>query len=148
MGWEGEGGGSWEYNWECLFDNDCDNNKYDDNNNNDNAEDGEGLHGGVVDGGESDYDGCNIVHGSSFGGVGHRTLIIATHAAAAIIDDNDDDDHRRGGGGVSCPPTSGPSHCRQCHQPWWTAAAQGRSGCGRTRGGGGRSAPLYSFVRF
>ncbi len=89
--------GNITWNGECLFDDDCNSKKYDD------AEDGKGSRGGVDDGGESDNNGHNVIRGPSFGGVGHRTLIIGPHAAAAIIDDNDDNDCHCGGG-ASCPP--------------------------------------------
>ncbi len=105
--------------------------------------------------GEFDYGGSNIVRGPSFGGVGHRMLIVGPHAAAAIIDnndDNDDDDNPHRGGGVSCfPPLwSVLSHRtplvvvdvtdrsqRRQHKGVW-----GVSVCG---GGGGWSAPFYSL---
>jgi hypothetical protein len=70
------GGGGGEYNRECLFDNDCNGNKYDNNNKYSNAEDGKGLRGGADNGGESHYDGCDVVCGPSFGsvGIGRRLL--------------------------------------------------------------------------
>jgi hypothetical protein len=102
-GWEGEGGGGEEYNGECLFGNDQDGNKYDNNDEYNGAEDGKGLRRGVDDGGESDYDGRDVIRGPSIGGLGHRTLIIGPKAAAAVINYNDDI-NRRCGGGASCPP--------------------------------------------
>jgi hypothetical protein len=59
-----------------------------------------GLRGGADDGGESDYDGCNVVRGPSIGGVGWRTFV-GPHAIAAIIDD---DDRRHGRWGIVPPP--------------------------------------------
>jgi hypothetical protein len=47
----GGGGGYGEYNGECLFDNDRNNNKYNDNDKYNNAEDGKGLLGGADNGG-------------------------------------------------------------------------------------------------
>ncbi len=97
-------------------------------------------------------------------------LIVGPLATAAVIDEdinnNEDDDNndRRHGGGVSCPPPpvrpipldaarrcpvppDVARHC-QCHQLPLTAVARGHLGHGRTCDGGGRAAPLYSFVRF
>jgi hypothetical protein len=90
-GWEGEGGGGGEYDRECPFDDDRDDNKYNDDNEYNNAEDGNGSRGGVDDGVESNYNGHDVVSEPSFGGVGQRTLIVRPHAAAAIINDNDVD---------------------------------------------------------
>jgi hypothetical protein len=77
--------------------------EYNDNDKYNGAEDGKGSRKGADDGGESDYDGRNVIHGPSFHGVGHRTLTVGPHAAAADIN-NDDDINRRHGGGASCPP--------------------------------------------
>ncbi len=60
--------------------------------------------------GESNYNGRDVIRGPSFGGMGHRMLIVGPLATAAVIDkdinnnDNDDNNDRRCGGGVSCPP--------------------------------------------
>ncbi len=70
------------------------------------------MHRGVDDGGESNYYGCNVVRGPSFGIVGNRTLIVGPHTAAAIIHNNDADnnnnnnnnDDRRLDRGALCPP--------------------------------------------
>jgi hypothetical protein len=92
------------------------------------------------DGGESDYDGRNVIGGLSFGGVGHRTSIVGPHAAASVIDKDDDNNCHRSGG-ASCPPPPirpippDTAHCCRCCQPQSMAAARGRLGCGRTRGG-------------
>ncbi len=108
-GREGEGGGGGGYDGECLFDDDHDNDEYDeyddndDNDEYDSAEDEKGSRVGADDGGESDYDGRDVICGPSFGGVGHRASIVGPHAAAAVIND-DDDNNRRRGGGASCPP--------------------------------------------
>jgi hypothetical protein len=112
-GREGEGELGGEYDGECLFNDDRDDNEYDSDNEYDNAEDGKGLRGRADDGGESDYNGRDVVRGPSFGGVGHRTSIVSPHAAAAVIHDNDDDE-RRCGGGALCPPLSGPSRSAGC----------------------------------
>ncbi len=69
-GWEGEGGGGGEYKGECLFADDRNKDKYDNNNKYDDKEDGKGLHEGADGGGESDYNGCDVVHGLFFGSVG------------------------------------------------------------------------------
>ena len=143
-----------EYEGECLFDDDRDDDEYNHNNEYNDVEDGEGLLRGADDGGESNYNGRDIVRGPSFGGVRRRMLIVAPHAAAAVIDDDVINNDRRRGGGASCPPPPvlpvppDAARRRQCRRPRSMAAAQGRSGRGRTRGGGERSAPLYSFVRF
>jgi hypothetical protein len=56
-GWEGEGGGGGEYNRECLFNDNSNNNEYDvddkynDDDKYDNAEDGKGSRGGADNGG-------------------------------------------------------------------------------------------------
>ncbi len=70
--------------------------------------------GGADDGGESDYDGRDVVHGPSFGSVGRRMSINAPHATATVINDDDFDNNRRRGGGASCPPPSGPSRPARC----------------------------------
>jgi hypothetical protein len=67
------------------------------------AEDGKGSHGGADDEGESSYDGRNIVRGPSFGGMGHRTLIVAPHTAATIINDDDNNNNCHHGGGPRAP---------------------------------------------
>jgi hypothetical protein len=108
-GREGEGGGGGEYEGGCLFDDDRDEDEYDDDNEYDDKEDGKGSRGGADDGGESDYDGRDVVRGPSFGSVGWRMSIYAPHAAATVIDDDDFDNDRHRGGGASCPPPSGPS---------------------------------------
>jgi hypothetical protein len=72
-------------------------------------EDGKGSRGGADDGGESDYDGRDLVRGPSFGSVGRRMSIDGPHTAATVIDDDDFDNNRRRGGGASYPPPSGPS---------------------------------------
>jgi hypothetical protein len=57
--------------------------------------------------GESNYDSCDVICGPSFGGVGHRMLIVGPLATAAVIDedvnnnDNNDNNNRRRSGGVS-----------------------------------------------
>jgi hypothetical protein len=66
------------WNRECLFDDDCNNNKYDD------VEEGKGSCGGADDGGESDNDGRDVVRGPFFGSMGHRTLIVGPHPVAAV----------------------------------------------------------------
>ncbi len=109
-GREGEGGGGGEYEGECLFDDDRDEDEYDDDNKYDDEEDGKGSRGGADDGGESDYDGRDVVRGPSFGSVGRRMSIDGPHAAATVIDDNNFDNDRRRGGGAPCPPPSGPPH--------------------------------------
>jgi hypothetical protein len=63
-------------------------------------EDGKGSRRGADDGGESDYDGRDVVRGQSFGGVGRRMSIVGPHAAAAVINDDDVDNDRRHGGGA------------------------------------------------
>jgi hypothetical protein len=124
------GGG--EYNGECLFDDDHGDKKYDNDDKYDSGEDGKGLCGGADNGGESDYDGRDVIRGPSFGSAGHRTSIIGPHAAAAVInDDNDNNPHR--GGGALCPlPPVHPispddARCCQCRQPRF-AERKGR-GC-------------------
>jgi hypothetical protein len=101
-GWEGEGGGG-GYDGECLFDDDQDKDKYDDKEKYDGTEDGKGSLRGADDGEKSNYDGCDVIYGPSFGGMGHRTSIVGPHAATAIID-NDDNNNRRCSGGALCPP--------------------------------------------
>jgi hypothetical protein len=151
---EGERGGGGEYEGECLFDNDHDEDEYDDNNKYNNKEDGNGSRGGADDGGKSNYDGHDVIRGPSFGSMGQRTLINGPYATATFIDDDDFDNDRRRSGGASCPPPlvcpvlpDAACLCR-CRRPWSMAAAQGRSVRGRMRGGGGSSALLYSFIRF
>ncbi len=100
-GQDGEGGG--EYDGECLFDDNHDDNEYYDNDESNGVEDRKGSCRGADSGGESNYDGCNVIYGPSFSGVEHRTLIVSPHATAAVINDNDNNNHRCGGG-VSCPP--------------------------------------------
>jgi hypothetical protein len=51
MGWEGKGGGGGEYEGECLFQDDRDNDKYNDNNEYNDEEDGKGSRGEADDGG-------------------------------------------------------------------------------------------------
>ncbi len=63
-------------------------------------EDGKGLRRGVDNRGESDYDGCDVIRGPSFGSVGRRMF----QAAAAVIKDDDFNNDRPHGGGASCPP--------------------------------------------
>ncbi len=109
MGWEEEGGGGGEYKGECLFNDDRDKDKYDDDNEYNDKEDGKGLRRGAGDGGESDYNCCNIVRGPSFGSVGQRMSIDGPHTATTIINDDDFDNNHHRGGGASCPPPSGPS---------------------------------------
>jgi hypothetical protein len=142
-GQQGEGGGrGWgggEYDSECLFDDDHFNDEYDEDNEYNGMEDGKGSRGGADNGGESNYDGRDVIRGLSFGGVGHRTSIVGPHAAAAIINKDDNNNHRRGGG-ASCPPPpvrpippDAARHCR-CRRPRSTAAARGRLGCGHMHG--------------
>ena len=71
-GREGEEGGGGEYEGECLFHDDRDDNECDDDNEYDDEEDGKGSRRGADDGGESDYDGRDVVRGPSFGSVGRR----------------------------------------------------------------------------
>jgi hypothetical protein len=71
-GWEGEWGGGGEYEGECLFDDDRDKDEYNDDNEYNDKEDGKGLRRGADDGGESDYDGRDVVCGPSFANVGRR----------------------------------------------------------------------------
>jgi hypothetical protein len=52
-GWEGRGGGGGEYDWECLFDDNRDDNKCNNDNKYDNAENEKGLRGGAENGGNS-----------------------------------------------------------------------------------------------
>ncbi len=110
-GREGEGGGGGgEYKGECLFDDDRDEDKYNDDNKYDNEEDGKGSRRGADDGGESYYDGRDLVRGLSSGSVGQRMLIDDPHAASIIINDDDFDNDW-----ASCPLPSSPSrpagHC-------------------------------------
>jgi hypothetical protein len=93
-------------------------------------------------GGESDNNGHDIVRSPSFGGVGHRTLIVRPHAPAAVIDNNNDNNCHRGGGALCPPPLVRPippdaAHCCRCCQLRLTAAAWGCLGYGHMRGGGG-----------
>jgi hypothetical protein len=154
MGREGEGGGGGEYEGECLFDDNRDEDEYDNNKEYHKEEDGKGSKGGADDGGEPNYDGRDIVCGPSFGSVGQRMLINGPHAAAIVINNNNfNNNHRHGGGRHAPPPPVRPvppdAACRrQCRRPWSMAATQGRLEGGRTRDGGGSSAPFYSFVRF
>ncbi len=152
-GREGEGGGGGKYDGECLFDDDPDNNEYDDNDKYDDAEDGKGSCRGVDNGGESDYDGHDVVCGPSIGGVGRRTLIVGPHAA--IVDDNNDDNCRHGGGAL-CPPPSGPSRPAGCLSLLLMSPTTVNGGSTRAFGAWSyvwcwrrrRLAPLNSFVRF
>ncbi len=82
-GWRGGGGG--EYDGECLFDNNHINNKYNDDHEYDGVEDGKGSRGGADDGGESNYDGHDVIRRLSFGSVGHRTSIVGPHAVGGYI---------------------------------------------------------------
>ncbi len=109
----GGGGGGGEYEGECVFHDDHDNDEYNDDNKYDEEEDGKGSHGGADDGGESDYDGRDVICGPSFGSVGQRKSIVGPHAAAAVINDNKDNDCRHSGG-ASYPPTSGSSRPARC----------------------------------
>jgi hypothetical protein len=110
MGQEGEGGVGGEYDRECLFDDDRDDDKYNDNNEYNNVEDGNGSRGERMMGGNPTM----TVTMSSAGrplatwGIGHRSLAptppplssttTTTMIAAAM-------------GGASCPPLrSIPSH--------------------------------------
>ncbi len=102
-GREGEGGEGGEYSGECLFDDNHDNNKYNDNDEYNGTEDGKESRRVADDGGESDYNGRDVIHRPSFGSRGHRTSIVGPHAAAAVINNNDHN-NRRHGGGASCPP--------------------------------------------
>jgi hypothetical protein len=88
-----------------------------------NATDGKGLHRGGDNGGESNYDGCNVDRRPSFRGVGQRMSITGSHAVAtaAVIVNDDVDDNRRRGGGALCPPPlrsvpSTPLACWLCNQ--------------------------------
>jgi hypothetical protein len=101
---EKEEGGGGEYNRECLFDNDRDNNEYDNEDKYNDGEDGKGSRGGADNEGEPDYDGRNIVRGPSFGGMGHRMPIVGPHATVAIIDNNDNGDYCIAVGGGHAPP--------------------------------------------
>ncbi len=92
------GGGGGEYN--C---NDKCNNKYN------NAEDGKGLRGEADDGGESYYDGCDVVHVPSIRGVGWRMSTIGPHATALVNNDNDNNDRRCSGGHHAPPLWSAPT---------------------------------------
>jgi hypothetical protein len=105
MGWEGEGGRCGEYDGECLFDDDRDEDEYEEDKKNVDVEDGMGCTGERTSGGNP-IQCCNVVHGLSFGGVGQKMLIVVPQAAAAIIN-NEDDCHCRGGHRAS--PLSGPS---------------------------------------
>jgi hypothetical protein len=108
-GQEGEGGEGGEYKGECLFDEDRDKDKYDNNDNEyEDEEDGKGSRGGANNGGESNYDCCDIVRGPSFGSMGWRMLIEGPHAAATVIVDDNFNNNCRCGGGASFPPPSGP----------------------------------------
>jgi hypothetical protein len=135
-------------NMEWLFHDNRDDNEYD------NEEDGKGSRGGTDDWGESDYDCRDIVCGPSFGRVGQRMSIVGPHAAAAIIDDDEVDNDRCRGEGASCPPPSGPSRparFRSSSSMSPTAVDGGNTrafGAWSYAGQGGRSTPLYSFVRF
>jgi hypothetical protein len=95
-----------KYKWEFLFHNDRDDDKYDVDNEYNDKEDGKGSHGGADDRGETNYNGCNIVRGPSFVGVGRRMSIFGHHAAATIFNDNDVDNDCRRSGEASCPPLS------------------------------------------
>jgi hypothetical protein len=109
-GREGEGGGGIEYKRECLFEDNCKEDKYDDDNKYDNEEDGKGSCGGADDGGESNYGCCDVFCGPSFGSVGWRMLIDGPHATTTVINNKDLDNNCLRGGGASCPPPSGLSH--------------------------------------
>jgi hypothetical protein len=121
---EGGGGGDGEYNWECLFHNDRDDNEYNKDNKYDNKKDGKGLRRGAEDGGEFDYDGHDVVYGPSFSGMGWRMSIVGPHTTAAIINNDNVDNDCHCGGEVSClpPPLVRPvlpdaTRCCQCCQP-------------------------------
>ncbi len=107
MGWGGGGGGG--YDRECLFntnhddDDNHDNDEYNNDNKYNSTKGGKGSCRGADDGGESDYDGCDVIRRQSFGGMGHRTSIVSPHLATAVINNKDDNNCRRGGG-ASCPP--------------------------------------------
>ncbi len=135
------GGVGGEYDGERLFDNNRDDNNYDNDDKYNNAEDGKGLRGGADDGGESDYDCCNIVCGPSFGNVGHMTSIVGPHASAAVINDTTMIAATLGGRHAPPPPVRpvppDANRCCQCCRPRSMPAAQGRSGCGHMHGGGG-----------
>jgi hypothetical protein len=153
-GWEGEGGGGGEYDGECLFEDDSDDDEYDDDNEYNDVEDGKGFHRRADNGGESDNDGCDVVRGQSFGSIRHRTLIVGPHAAAAIINNNDDNNRYRGGG-ASRPPPSGlsrPSGRRSLLSMSLTTVDGGGTRAFGVWSYAGwrrrRTAPLYSFVRF
>jgi hypothetical protein len=137
-----------KWNGEYLFKNVRNDNKYKD------MEDGKGSHGGGDNGGESDNDSHNVIHRPSFGGMGHRTLIVGPYAAAAVINDNDNNNRRRSGGAL-CPPPSNPSRpagCRLLLSMSPTAVDGGGMGvfgvCSYVWWRRRRSAPLYLFVRF
>ncbi len=115
MGREGEGGGGGEYEGECLFHDIDDNNEYGNDKEYDNKEDEKRSRRVADDGGESNKDGCDVICGPSFGGVGWRMSIIGPHAAAAVINNDNVYNNCRCGRGPSCPPTSGlsrPAGCR------------------------------------
>jgi hypothetical protein len=67
-------------------------------------EDGTGLCGGAVDGGESNCNSPDVICGPSVRGVGWRTLIVGPHATAIVEDNNDNDDDRCHVGGCHAPP--------------------------------------------
>ncbi len=149
-------GGGGEYDGECQFDDNHVNDEYDDDNEYDGVEDGKGSRGGADDGGESNYDGHDVIRGPSFGGmgawgIGHQSLAPTpplpsstklTTTIAAVV------------GGRHAPPLRSipsrqtplvivdvPDH----GQRWWHKGVWGvviRVVDGR------RLALLYSFVRF
>ncbi len=139
-GREVEWGVGGEYNRECLFDDDGDDDEYDDDNEYDNTEDGKGARGGADEGGESDYDCRDVIRGPSFGGMGHRTSIVGPHASAPVIDDTTTIAAAMGGRRAPPPPVRlvppDAARCCRCRRTRSTVVARGRSGCGRTRGGG------------
>jgi hypothetical protein len=61
------------------------NTKYNDDNEYNDEEDGKGSPGGADDGGESDYDGRDIIRGPSFGSMGWKMSIVGPHATATIL---------------------------------------------------------------
>jgi hypothetical protein len=104
MGWVGEGGGGEKYKGECLFHNNHNKDEYNNDNKYNDKEDGKGSHDGVDDGGESNYDGRDVIRRPSFGGVGRRMLIVSPHTAAAIMDNNNIANNCRRSGGRHAPP--------------------------------------------
>jgi hypothetical protein len=114
---------------------------------------GKGSCEGADDGGESNYNGRDVLCGLSVKGMGWRMLIVGPHAA--VVDNNDNNDcHRRGGGVLPPPPLVRPvlldafllssillTAVNSCSTRAFGAWSYG---WWRRR----KSAPLYSFVRF